>query len=285
VYYFKATDANGCILEDSVTLKAPLPLSAVLQITDNKCFGSGDGSITIVAQGGTAPYSYQFGSGNFSPLAYQLRLPPGTYPVQVKDNNGCVWSGQGTVDAALPLVVQSLKDTIIQLGDQIQLIALPDDPSRIDTFWWAILPEISRTCSGSGVTCQDPIISPTFQTEVTLFVRDTIGCISIQNFTIKVRKDREVYVPTGFTPGEDRINDRLAVHSPDTLSIPWIKVYDRWGGLIWEATSFEPNQLQTGWDGTFKGKACDAGVYVWVLLAQFSDGLEQIYKGEITLVR
>lgn len=285
VYAFTVTDSNGCILEDSISLTSPLPLIASLQITNNRCFGEGDGSITVIPQGGTKPYFYQFGSGNFSPLSYQLRLPPGNYPIQVRDNNGCIWSGQGSIAAAVPVEVQTLGDTTIRLGEQIRLVAIPTDISRIDTFWWQTLPELSFVCQGGGMTCPDPTIAPVFQTNVTLFIRDTSGCISLKSFTIKIRKEREVFVPTGFTPGNDGTNDRLAVHSPDALTIPWIRVYDRWGGLLWEAESFEPNQLLNGWDGTYNGKNCDAGPYVWVLLARFEDGLEQIYKGEITLVR
>ncbi len=84
----------------------PLPTFTYSK-TDITCFNAGDGTITITASGGPTPYSYRYSndggttwvgggdgwtqftnpSGNTQVIS---SLGPGTYTVEVKDNNGCV---------------------------------------------------------------------------------------------------------------------------------------------------------------------------------------------------
>jgi gliding motility-associated-like protein len=59
-----------------------------------------------------------------------------------------------------------------------------------------------------------------------------------------------------------------------------LKVYDRWGELV-----FKTHSISTGWDGTFEGKAAAADVYVYILdYVLFNDKIKR-EKGNITLIR
>ena len=62
-------------------------------ITNTVCNGNNNGSITIIANGGTAPYQYGI-SPNFvfQPSNVFTDLSSGTYEVNVKDFNGCTVS-------------------------------------------------------------------------------------------------------------------------------------------------------------------------------------------------
>ena len=57
-------------------------------------------------------------------------------------------------------------------------------------------------------------------------------------------------------------------------------IFDRWGNKVFESTN--PG---IGWDGTYKGKAQDAGTYVYYLKATMNDDTTLEKKGNITLVR
>jgi gliding motility-associated-like protein len=59
-----------------------------------------------------------------------------------------------------------------------------------------------------------------------------------------------------------------------------LKIYNRWGELI-----FESNNKNNGWDGTYKNKIADVGVYGYFLEAICFDGKSFFKKGNITLVR
>jgi gliding motility-associated-like protein len=57
-------------------------------------------------------------------------------------------------------------------------------------------------------------------------------------------------------------------------------VFNRWGEKIFEST----DQLK-GWDGTYKEKAVESGVYVYRLEGKTFDGKGFSSKGNVTLIR
>ena len=60
-----------------------------------------------------------------------------------------------------------------------------------------------------------------------------------------------------------------------------LMIFDRWGKLF-----FESDEINTGWNGYYKGDLCQQDVYVWKL--QFTDLVElkqHAYVGHVTLVR
>ena len=84
-YNYTVSDANGCSSTSTINISEPSPLIASIVASNYNgygvsCFGSSDGSVTIYAVGGTAPYN---GTGNFS------NLSSGTYSYAVTDGNGC----------------------------------------------------------------------------------------------------------------------------------------------------------------------------------------------------
>jgi gliding motility-associated-like protein len=88
-----------------------------------------------------------------------------------------------------------------------------------------------------------------------------------------------VYVPTGFTPNNDGLNDILRVIGTTVKKLEF-SIYNRWGERIFYTT----NILQ-GWDGTVKGRQQTTGTYAYYLKAELLDGSIQIKKGTITLIR
>ncbi|MBK6837842.1 MAG: T9SS type A sorting domain-containing protein [Bacteroidetes bacterium] len=87
-YSYTVTDVNGCSGSGSATITEPTALSAACTPTNENFPGSNDGTVTVVASGGTTPYS---GDGLYSGLA------AGTYTYTVTDFNGCTSSCTATV--------------------------------------------------------------------------------------------------------------------------------------------------------------------------------------------
>ncbi len=52
-----------------------------------------------------------------------------------------------------------------------------------------------------------------------------------------------------------------------------------------ELEEFQPNDPQFGWDGRHKGKWVNPGVYVYTAEIEFIDGVNMVFKGDVTLVR
>jgi len=86
-------------------------------------------------------------------------------------------------------------------------------------------------------------------------------------------------IPSAFSPNGDGDNDILYVRGAAIRTLD-LKIFNRWGQLIFETTSKEH-----GWDGTFNGQPQPIDAYAYVLKATFIDGTGKVLKGNITLLR
>jgi PKD repeat protein len=59
-----------------------------------------------------------------------------------------------------------------------------------------------------------------------------------------------------------------------------LKIFSKMGILI-----FESNDVNIGWDGYFKGQLSNAGVYIWKLRGNFSNGEPFTRMGDLTLLK
>lgn len=88
-YSVTVTDANGCTATTSVTIVEPGIVDMTYTSTPATC-GQCDGTATLSVIGGTAPYTYLWGTG--ATTATATNLCAGVYPVFVTDANGCTGS-------------------------------------------------------------------------------------------------------------------------------------------------------------------------------------------------
>jgi gliding motility-associated-like protein len=96
----------------------------------------------------------------------------------------------------------------------------------------------------------------------------SVGCI-----------DADVFVPNTFTPNGDGKNDFLFVRGLKVDEV-YFAVYNRWGEMVFETTD-----KTKGWDGIYKSRAADVGVFGWYLKVKCLNGEESFKKGNVTLVR
>jgi gliding motility-associated-like protein len=89
-----------------------------------------------------------------------------------------------------------------------------------------------------------------------------------------------IYVPTGFTPNGDGLNDILKAIPYGVKEFKHFSLYNRWGELV-----FRTADPSVGWDGRLKGRKQDSGVYIWRAEAiGIDDKLIQV-KGTTVLIR
>jgi hypothetical protein len=89
-YTIHVKDANGCEKTVVVTITQPNLLVIVCPLkTDVLCYGGNNGSITVSASGGTAPYMFSINAGAFSSTNVFSNLAAGSYTIHVKDANNC----------------------------------------------------------------------------------------------------------------------------------------------------------------------------------------------------
>lgn len=95
-YNVFAVDANNCIHNETITIEQPDSLIANTHVVNNKLCKA---SANIVPDGGTAPYSYDWGDLEFDDPSHKNDLCPGIYSIRVKDNNGCLTTETFEVEA------------------------------------------------------------------------------------------------------------------------------------------------------------------------------------------
>jgi gliding motility-associated-like protein len=86
-YTVTVTDGNGCTASQQITVNQPTQLTATISKTDALCFGGNQGTATVIANGGTVNYLYQWSDGQNTPTA--VMLSQGFYSNTVTDANGC----------------------------------------------------------------------------------------------------------------------------------------------------------------------------------------------------
>ncbi|MCA1762008.1 MAG: gliding motility-associated C-terminal domain-containing protein [Flavobacteriales bacterium] len=108
-YEVTVTDANGCEESLSVTITQPEPLSLSETISNPLCSDSNDGEITVEAEGGTAPYSYQWDTESPETGSTISGLGAGEYEITVTDQNNCTI--QATYEIVAPTeIIISVED-------------------------------------------------------------------------------------------------------------------------------------------------------------------------------
>lgn len=89
-YIYTITDSTGCFVEGSFEIDDPNELELVVTAeNDVSCNGDSNGSATVVASGGTVPYSYQLDSGPSQGTGIFAGLSAGIYVITVTDSSSC----------------------------------------------------------------------------------------------------------------------------------------------------------------------------------------------------
>ncbi len=70
----------------------------------------------------------------------------------------------------------------------------------------------------------------------------------------------------------------------DLELISSLRVYDRWGGMVFERKSLLP-VMQEGWDGTVKGQPAPPGMYAFTAVVKMDDSRERHISGTVQLIR
>jgi gliding motility-associated-like protein len=108
------------------------------------------------------------------------------------------------------------------------------------------------------------------------------GC-GIRSDTVSVSVDLcdcRLYFPNVITPNGDNLNDLATPRATCEMTYCRLKIFDRYGGLL-----HETDHPDEGWDGITKSKPVQSGVYVYLLVYAFEDGIQHLKTGDLTVLR
>lgn len=278
---------TGCQNSTSVSVieNTDAPTDAIITNQGPACFGDTDGFIEIdQVIGGTQPYQFSLNSGAFSSNNLYTNLVGGTYEIVLKDDNGCVWDTVIIINNPSEINVDLGPDIEVNLGDDAVVQAMVTIPAnQIDTLIWT--PADLVACF--DLPCLEGTISTFNSVTLNVTVVDQNGCRATDDISITVNKNRRVFIPTAFSPNGDGINEVFYIFSAGNQisNIKEFVIFNRWGDLMYEAINFLPNDPTKGWDGYFKNEVMNPGVYVYRAKVEYIDGVEEIFTGDITVMK
>lgn len=149
----------------------------------------------------------------------------------------------------------------------------------------AISYEWSPPQSLSCVNCPDPIATANYSQQYELVVQNQYGCSEKGYGRVDRVTGGRVNIPNAFTPNGDGRNDVFYVMgSQDIKIIRNFSVFDRWGMIVFQEKNVPANDPVFGWNGLRNGKPLTAESYVYIVVIEFKDGSEQVYKGSVVLI-
>jgi gliding motility-associated-like protein len=156
----------------------------------------------------------------------------------------------------------------------------------IDSIIWS--PDITLDCNN----CPNPIATPiatTTYTATIYYSEQGTTCTTSDTVTIEVLNSCEnsvIFVPNTFTPNGDGLNDIFMIRGIAATKINYLRVFDRWGQMVFEVTNGEANEPRWGWDGTNRsGEKLNPAVFVYTYEIECINGEAVGGKGNVTLVR
>ena len=269
--YHVVASIGKCNASDDITLRV-VPYPAADAGNDTTiCFPS---TIQLHASGGSA---YLWSPGVFlnnRNIADPLAAPAQSirYVVAVSDVQGCPKPAFDTILVQVEKLVAEAgpRDTSVVVNQPLQL-----NGTGGELFLW----NPSNGLSDANIA--NPVATLSENQEYVLTVESNAGCTATDTIDITVYKvDPGLYVPNAFTPNGDGINDIFRPIPIGMKSLRYFRVYNRSGQLI-----FSTSIQNLGWDGTFKGKAQDSDVYVWIVEGVDYQGKTIFRKGSVTLIR
>lgn len=190
------------------------------------------------------------------------------------ENIACAGSYSSVVTKVGVEVIIEAQDQVVNSNTPVSIPvnASSNQPGALFTYSWS--PNTGLSCDA----CENPVALITETTTYTVTVIDENGCTATDEITLTLSSGN-VFVPNIFTPNADGRNDELLILGQGIDTVVF-SVYDRWGEKV-----FETNDKSIGWDGTYKGRGLNTGLYFYVADIVFQDGSTDVVKGNVSLMR
>lgn len=269
------SDNPYTFIENDSTLLHVLPIDlSVIKDTINVCEGD---SIFFDAQRYGLNYEWSDGSDEGSRYLYS----PGDYNLTVTD--ACEeYRFDINISSALTSI-NIVEDTFdVDLGENVWLESVYKSIDSDVMFNWWSTSESEIECKD----CQSTFVLPLFSTYFYISMINSEGCVVMDSVYIRVDKDYQIYSPNIISIDGNGINDvfYLSGNSKSANGLR-LRIYDRWGNLVYDHGVFNLNDPEYGWDGIFLGQEVVDGVYTWTADIMFIDRVVKSYFGDLTVLR
>lgn len=277
-----ATQA-GCVSTFSDTIRVYRTPSPIINTLPEICvFDTLNINGTLAFADTSITWTWAIGNGtNLTGQQHRISFnTPGTITANLTAANllNCTGSTSTTIQVhPLPEIEVPENITVPSGGSApLQLSYSPEVTS------WTWTPATALSCTN----CAQPIANPQFNTIYTVAVVDQNGCRNTAEVPVTVIcNTMNFFIPNTFSPNNDGMNDVFYPRGRGIERIASMRVFNRWGQLMFEKRNFGANDPSMGWNGTFKGKPASGDTYVYVVELICENATIIPYKGNVTLIR
>lgn len=236
--------------------------------------------------------SFTATSTGVQPLSYQWLFPGGTPAVSSSASPVVCYNAPGTYSVALITGNPYGSDTLVA-GNYIHVADTPSVRAYGDTLLSLGQSAPVRVTGNAGsyswspnngtlacASCTNTIAQPTVTTLYIVTGSNSPYCKATDTVLVKVDfVCGDFFVPNAFSPNNDGLNDELNVHGFCIATFK-LRIFNRWGELV-----FETSDKRLGWNGSYRGQAMDAGVFVYTVDGITIENKPFSKKGNVTLIR
>jgi gliding motility-associated-like protein len=261
-------DANRCTFTIPLTLLQPASslLGSVDGVTNIICYGDATGEIIVSGSGGTPPYEYSVNGGSYQASGTFTGLAAAQYTITIRDGNLCTTDVLVAVSGPEEIVIDPAVTPASCTGIEDGSIVLNAGGG---------VPPYDYLWSNMEVTAD---IFELLAGDYTVQITDASGCTVEYDIEVPLSGVECLLIPNAFIPNDDGMNDTWRIRDIESYPNASIKVYSRWGQLVFSSERGYP----TPWDGTYKGKELPMDSYFYVI--DLKNG-GKVITGQVTIIR
>jgi gliding motility-associated-like protein len=267
-YEVTITDANGCTATNNVMILQPaVDMTVSITGVNVLCNGGGSGSATAEVEGGLAPYEFSWNTVPEQTKETATDLSAGIFIVTVTDSHGCIKTGSVNITEPLEISItpSPTPASCPDSDDGAINLVIGGGQSPYNVIWSDGITTQNRTNIKAG--------------EYSVVVTDHNGCAK----SVVIELDFTwsfncLVIPQIITPNNDGFNDEWIIKNIDLYPDAEIRVFNRWGKLVFSTRNLSDNP----WDGRMGGKLVPTDSYHYILY--LNDGSEP-RSGVISVIR
>ena len=277
-YLVTGTTQFGCSNTANIRVAVKYPFDMAVGRGDTLCVGRA----TRLQASGAHTYSWTPAAGlDNAQSASPLAAPQTTtnYMVVGTDDRNCFTDTSYIRVVVYPIpTVEAGDDRTVNVGQTIDLVPVISSD----------VTEVTWTPTGSIFRSDFPAITirPRETTTYEVVVSNPGKCKASDQVTVYVIcNGANIFIPNTFSPNADGMNDKFYPRGTGLFNVKTMRIFNRWGEMVYERSNFNANDANAGWDGRFKGQLLNPDVYVYIIEVKCDNDATLNYKGNITLIR
>lgn len=265
-----------CSYSDSVEIEFVKPVELSYGVEDPQCPGEYQGYSWIKGEFDTENNVYLLDGVEVDPsIEHELEVGQRTWTIIRK---GVCTSEQSFLINAAEIVDFDLNGLeIVPHNETSEYSISASNPDAIDEIIW--------TFKDSTVIANSVQVMFEFYDEICAEIHFNDGCIETICREVTL-EDSKLFIPNVFKPGADDENSNFSFFTNNFVKhVNYMKVYDRWGNMVFSIEDASPDDPSLSWDGKYNGGLVEQGVYVYIIDVDLFNGKKDQFYGDVTVIR